>query len=168
MRESFDISHFYDPTSYVNRQLLLSLGKFSSYLPLPVFAGTFNVGNRKFPGTRLFCAHGFTTFQGTKFLMLQRHRALLCMQSVFRKSTCPQRPLWSARPVVHSPGLMLWLQYLETSMYCPTNKWWASYLSLVCTKASPAHRQAPSWKDLRHAVWACGTEVEIKVGLPQL
>ncbi|ESU36902.1 Type II inositol-1,4,5-trisphosphate 5-phosphatase [Giardia duodenalis] len=54
MRESFDISHFYDPTSYVNRQLLLSLGKFSSYLPLPVFAGTFNVGNRKFPGDSSF------------------------------------------------------------------------------------------------------------------
>ncbi|EFO62430.1 Inositol 5-phosphatase 4 [Giardia lamblia P15] len=54
MRESFDISHFYDPTSYVNRQLLLSLRKFSSYLPLSVFAGTFNVGNKKFPGDLSF------------------------------------------------------------------------------------------------------------------
>lgn len=54
MQGSFDISHFYDPTSYVNRQLLLSLGKFSSYLSLPIFVGTFNVGNKKFPGDPSF------------------------------------------------------------------------------------------------------------------
>lgn len=66
MQESFDISQFYDPTSYVNRQLMLSLREFSSYLSVPVFTGTFNVGDRKFPGDPSFLRPWLQYFSGQK------------------------------------------------------------------------------------------------------